>query len=400
MDFILDLRTISLLTALFSFTYGIGLLLFQREQQLSLGLQPFIYTFMTIGCGTMLISFRGFISDGLSIIVANLLICTGFVLALYSFSLFRQAKSINILIAFLSLPFVAISLLYFTYQHPSMNTRIVIVSLQLAMVMFMSGYNIYKGKANDLVLPTRLLSVVFTAVGLSMLLRGLIVLKIPIIYHYLVDSWLHQLGYVSGIFNIIAMVFGLIWLINGRLVTTLENLSFRDSLTSLYNRRGLIESVEKTLKESKKKQSPLTILMCDIDHFKMINDNHGHVIGDYAIQDVAFILKAQLKENDLAFRYGGEEFLVLLPHCDEQEGLRIAEQIRSHIECNQLERMKGLGLTISIGLTQYQVDESFDRAVSRADAALYQAKSQGRNRVISNTEINSITDLSSTITSL
>jgi len=155
----------------------------------------------------------------------------------------------------------------------------------------------------------------------------------------------------------------------------------RDALTGLDNRLAVNERLREEFVRMKRSGRAYAVLLMDIDHFKKVNDTHGHAVGDQALQQVAQILKASLRESDFVARYGGEEFLALLPETDLDNALQVAEKIRTRIEGASLPVVNRV--TISIGLAMAdtgQHDE--DNAVREADDRLYRAKAAGRNRVV------------------
>ena len=157
-----------------------------------------------------------------------------------------------------------------------------------------------------------------------------------------------------------------------------------DPLTGLYNRAALFERLEAAVDESIN-GSPLSLIMFDIDHFKQVNDNHGHLIGDRVIRFVAETLRKNIKGRDTAARFGGEEFTVLLPDTPSSGAFAVAQTIRHIVEGAQLVRVdnkKPLGdITISAGVSTYRKDEGVMEFINRADQALYRSKREGRNRV-------------------
>jgi diguanylate cyclase (GGDEF)-like protein len=166
----------------------------------------------------------------------------------------------------------------------------------------------------------------------------------------------------------------------GRLV----ELATTDALTGILNRGEGIRRFEQEISRSLRKQQPLSIILIDIDYFKKINDNFGHLTGDRAIRLIAGRLVATLRSYDIICRYGGEEFLVVLPATELQKTLEIAERLRSLVEATTVSA-KGTGtsinLTISLGVASLQPGDSLDGLVYRADNALYIAKEEGRNQV-------------------
>jgi len=158
----------------------------------------------------------------------------------------------------------------------------------------------------------------------------------------------------------------------------------RDSLTGLYNRRYMEESLDREFHRARRRERPLSVMMLDIDHFKRYNDNFGHAAGDDALRLVGETLLASVRAEDLACRYGGEEFLLILPECPlAQAGVR-AEQIRARLKELYLERAGELPdvVTVSIGVAAFQATtDSIDLLIKFADDALYQAKHNGRDRI-------------------
>jgi diguanylate cyclase (GGDEF)-like protein len=155
-----------------------------------------------------------------------------------------------------------------------------------------------------------------------------------------------------------------------------------DPLTGLMNRRAILEQLKYQEKRYQRSGTPFVILLLDLDHFKNINDTYGHDIGDKVLVDVAEQLCKSTRQQDMVSRWGGEEFLMLLPDTDMSGGAVLAEKVRNHIE-NQIFSAdnRPLQLTLSIGVAVYRLGQTIDDCIKTADTALYQAKGQGRNRV-------------------
>jgi diguanylate cyclase len=163
----------------------------------------------------------------------------------------------------------------------------------------------------------------------------------------------------------------------------LAALSRTDGLSGLLNRIAWEQFVYLEMARLRRSRQPASLLMLDIDHFKAINDQHGHPAGDEVIRAVAEILSRTLRTSDVAGRYGGEEFGVVLPDTDGQGAAVIAERIRRRIEGATMGRETVLQCTVSIGIAQARPDsEDAGDWIARADRALYEAKRQGRNRVV------------------
>ncbi|MDX1505048.1 MAG: diguanylate cyclase [Spongiibacter sp.] len=170
-----------------------------------------------------------------------------------------------------------------------------------------------------------------------------------------------------------------------RLEQTLNQLASRDALTQCWNRRMIDELMSSSIAESNRKGTPLTLMVVDIDHFKNVNDTYGHASGDIALKHTVDILNQNLREYDQVGRYGGEEFVVLLPSTDKSSAWGIAERIRSSIQFSPaiISDAETIPLTVSIGLAEIRNGNETPLSLfERADKALYTAKQKGRNRVI------------------
>lgn len=157
----------------------------------------------------------------------------------------------------------------------------------------------------------------------------------------------------------------------------LEKMALYDHLTDLYNRHYLMETASLKVSKAIRHGDPLSLLMIDIDHFKKINDTHGHDIGDRVIQSAAAILIENSRNEDIAARFGGEEFLLLLDHCDLESAAAKAEILRAKFESLNPE---GISITASFGVAELNNrHKHFKEFLKDADTALYQAKDDGRN---------------------
>lgn len=169
-----------------------------------------------------------------------------------------------------------------------------------------------------------------------------------------------------------------------RLFDETQRLAITDGLTSIYNRRHLLQLADQEYERARRYHHPLSALMIDIDHFKRVNDTYGHPVGDLALKALVQCCKQNLRESDLLGRYGGEEFLVLMPETDHAEALEAAERIRQRVADMKLaDERNTLSITICIGVATMQAGEnpSLNILIRNADDALYTAKAAGRNCV-------------------
>ncbi|TCZ82438.1 diguanylate cyclase [Lysobacter sp. N42] len=174
-----------------------------------------------------------------------------------------------------------------------------------------------------------------------------------------------------------------------RLLTNLSSArddASRDALTGLANRRAANERLELEAARFARSGAPLSVLMLDLDRFKAVNDRWGHAAGDEVLRALAGALRAELRACDLGARFGGEEFLVLLTDTQLDDAMRAAERIRRRIAALEIDAGEALlRVTVSIGVAQLREGEAVDTAIARADAALYRAKSEGRDRCVAAT---------------
>lgn len=161
----------------------------------------------------------------------------------------------------------------------------------------------------------------------------------------------------------------------------LEEIATHDELTGLFNRRYFLERLNEDLARAERSGQPLHLAILDLDHFKHINDTHGHQAGDRFLREFAGVARRVLRRTDLVARYGGEEFVVLFPHGDTADIQDVLERLRSSVEAVRVPELPGVIVTVSTGMTRWCKGDTSDSLLHRADEALYRAKSEGRNRV-------------------
>jgi diguanylate cyclase (GGDEF)-like protein len=171
---------------------------------------------------------------------------------------------------------------------------------------------------------------------------------------------------------------------NARLFAEVKQLALTDPLTGLCNRRNFLELAENAFSNALRYERPLSVIMVDIDQFKRVNDTYGHFVGDYFLKNVGAIFLSRLRQADIKGRFGGEEFMFILPETHPASALRLAESLRSRIANLHLKTEHGrISITISIGLATLDptTDATLEALLIRADQAMYQAKEAGGNRV-------------------
>ena len=270
-------------------------------------------------------------------------------------------------------------MLWFTVMDPSYHARLVFSAAVRALLLGMLAWLVFRQGVNTM---ARWLSMCALASASAVQL-----LRIATSFTYplgtdIFDVEPHQLIYITSYaFLIFLFSISLILLASERLRTELEHLAHHDSLTNALTRRHMAEACQQELGRCHRHGRQMALLMLDLDHFKAVNDTFGHQTGDRVLIDFVSLVNALLRQADQLGRFGGEEFMLLLPETTLEEALFVANRIR--IACVQ--STKEPSYTVSIGVTtNHPGHDTLDALMARADAALYRAKADGRNRVESN----------------
>ncbi len=200
-----------------------------------------------------------------------------------------------------------------------------------------------------------------------------------------VGSVLSTATYLMTYLAVVFIAFGFVLAATELAAEQNHRMAMEDALTGLPNRRAVIEALARHCSSARRSGRPLTVLLLDIDHFKRVNDQYGHPVGDEVLQRIADTLRQRLRSQDMAGRFGGEEFLVLLPDTTPEGGLTLAETLREEIAAIAIQiDGKTLRVTASIGLhgARLSAKDDCDSLIRHADNALYEAKESGRNRTV------------------
>jgi diguanylate cyclase (GGDEF)-like protein len=326
--------------------------------------------------GWLLLALRGQLPDVIAVVVANVAIVLGFaecVRALRSFG-GRRVQ----LAWYLPVFAVLVSSIVFTYTMPDRHWRMLTNSALLALLLAKSCAEVLRIEPNARRRPRSHWLVAATfAFGAVMLFGRVVRLyvegAVPSVISMTVIVF-----YASAAFGPVVASLGFALMCADRLDRELLYLATIDSLTGAHNRRSLESLAAREIALAQRHGHDLVLLMLDLDHFKLINDRHGHASGDAALRAVTAALRATLREADLLARLGGEEFVVLMPHADRDAGRLAAERLRAAVATTSC---VAAPLSISIGIADWRRGETLDDLLRRADQALYRAKEQGRNRV-------------------
>jgi len=324
----------------------------------------------------------------------SVVLCNGFYFAsallfysglarFYHFDQDRARQRQNALVAL----FMYGVVLFFLFVENDLNLRVLLNSLTVGFLMVRTGVDSLRAAGGRCLQIQKLLS------GCFFLLASLIVLRGVMAMAMRPDTEILRLGsgilplLMGNIMSLVVMVFCMITLTNCRLeqelIESRESLREQaqlDALTGLYNRRRFTELAAHDVLQARRYGHPLSVIMFDMDSFKQVNDTYGHAVGDEVLRGVAEVCRRDLRDVDVAARWGGEEFVVLLPHTGIVGAQETAERLRVSMESLRADLVGELGATASFGVATLH-QEDLEDLLLRADACLYEAKNGGRNRV-------------------
>ncbi|MCA1972343.1 MAG: GGDEF domain-containing protein [Caenispirillum sp.] len=261
-------------------------------------------------------------------------------------------------------------------------TRVAIASFVTAVLSFMTAQTFSHATLSRTLLG-RLLAGLFLCNGAAYLIRGGVAVAAHPEAATFPPGLLGAPILVMGFVVIILVGFGLIVLTSEIMQEELTRQATRDPLTDLFNRRAFNDAAERELSRARRNGRMPAFLLLDLDHFKRLNDTHGHEAGDSLLRAFARTAATGLRPGDVLARFGGEEFVLMLPETDAADAGRVAERIRAGTETATVAGTTGaVSVTVSIGIAVAEMaDGGLDSVLRRADAALYAAKAAGRNRI-------------------
>ncbi|MCX7742827.1 MAG: GGDEF domain-containing protein [Tepidimonas sp.] len=377
----LDLRALVLLLGAIGVMTSVVLLHLWRQNRALLpaaawwGVGPTI-----IFVGTVLLALRGAIGAPVSIVLGNSCIIGG-AIAMYMGSRRFWGEPLPRW-PWIWLGLTAAVLFVFSVVWPNYPLRLTIVPGLMAVVQLAHLRLVWRHDHRSFASQFLLAWVAFSALALAVR-SATAHLERPDADLF-TPTLLHNVYLASYAFSLLGEGIGLVLLAQQRLQEHIRELATHDSLTGAMTRAAWWKAALHEVLRQRRQGTPLTVLMLDLDHFKRINDTHGHPMGDRVLRDFADRVRRTLRATDRFGRYGGEEFIVLLPDTGAQAGCALAERVRAQA------LQEGLpAYTVSIGVTELlpndepaDPERALEGAIARADAALYQAKAQGRDRVV------------------
>jgi diguanylate cyclase (GGDEF)-like protein len=372
--FQVDVRTLALFVAMTFFVQAtaIGAQAFLiRELRQYQGVGAALMANLCVAVGLLLRLFIGRLPDFVSTILSSALILTGpglFYIALGQFTgqTYSKGTVIGVITAVLSL------LLYFTYWNNNIEMRMITLSLGAAALILILIYQLLRTRKTSLRFSADLMLISFLIYGIFLILRTILIALYPpqdSFSNTPIQSATYLLLFVISFF----WSTGFIIMVSQRLRNDLMEIATIDVLTRIPNRRATQAFLERELSRTQRNQSEFSILMIDIDNFKQVNDRWGHSVGDYVLTKTASVFQSMIRKQDWVGRWGGEEFLMIMPgRCDTE---LLAERVRREIARTEYRSgAASFGITISIGIACAKPADEIDQILKNADKALYRAK--------------------------
>ncbi|MCG6202046.1 GGDEF domain-containing protein [Psychromonas antarctica] len=356
------------------------------------------------GClliGVMLIASQAYLPNFISVIIGNSMYPL-WVVFVWQGTRHFQGLAFPLNSVLLSLLLLVCLLTYYTYIDFDTGMRIIVTSLFVAIYSIFTVLDLLKPIHNNSPSIEHQYTVAIVLFFIfSMLVRIAMVVIEKSVPNFISVDWLQQIYELIFMLYSVAFPLGFLWIwqrhvenniveradalqvanaLTDHLRQTAENAALHDPLTLAGNRSKFEHNVNIERDRHLRHHHNLCLAFVDIDHFKLVNDKHGHDVGDQVLQSLVSLFTDIIRNIDKVYRWGGEEFIILLPETKLSEALLVCERIRKHVQLNL--RVKDEGITISIGVSQLRGEESIRELVKRADKLLYTAKDSGRNCVI------------------
>ena len=372
----LDPRSIILMAGVMALLMSMVLFFLRRNYPPSIrGLTEWTVGPILIFVSTLLFGARGLISDLLSMVAANVILLVGLVLLYFGTQrFFGLPKSVRL---WSVLVFAAAGFLIWTHVEPHYGNRVLMMAFLMSLISFSHLRLLVSRGARSF--ATYLTAAALLIQTLAQTYRFVDAFSAPADDLLMILSPTQTVVVTTYAVCILMITIGVVLMATDRLRAEFEHLASHDSLTGALMRRALIDLCEQEFERGRRKPRETSLMVMDLDHFKAINDIHGHPMGDRVLIDFVARTKALLRRPDHLGRFGGDEFVALLPETTQDEAVIVAERIRAGIEHGD-PRLPVC--SVSIGIAESRPDEAnFDALLARADAALYQAKAEGRNSV-------------------
>lgn len=377
----LDLRTIVFLAGAIGALMSVVLFFMHRSYGHSIrGIRPWAWGPLLIFLSSLLLGLRGFADEWLTVVVANLMLLSGVVL-LFAGTRYFYGERLPRWIWPALLASTA-GLYFWGVTMPCYNARLLLVSAFMAVLQGHHFWTVWRHDRHSF--AARFMLAVLGCMVTLMLSRSLSAPWLPAEANLFEPTPLQSAYVGSFAFFMMSLPVGCVLLISERLRHELQHLISHDMLTDALSRRALFQRGHEEIARARRTHRPMTVLMMDIDHFKRVNDEHGHLVGDQVLRDFALRARGELRQMDCLGRFGGEEFMAVLPETDGDQARHVAERIRASRSVHQ----QLPSCSVSIGIATLDpsgplqpIQAAWDQLIARADQALYDAKASGRDRV-------------------
>lgn len=381
----LDIPTLMLVVLLGYALLALELSLTQRRLVAHAALQRWTWSAWLLGLGHLLLVARVAVPERFSVIGGNAVMVLGVVLMADAMSRFVTERALPRWLWWgyaLSLP------AWYGFALLPTPQRVAVASLLLALPPLWMLLLIWRHR-RGLEPAMRVVAVTLVLMVLALVVRGVDALRHPLLYENpLRDGGMQGLVMLASFLTMLGTGFGFVLACSERATRCMEMLASHDDLTGALNRKAAELVLAHGLERARRDAAPLAFVLVDLDHFKRINDEHGHAMGDEVLRCFVATVRARLRASDVVARYGGEEFALILPGSDAAGALRLAEDLRAAVAALRLAPLDGtaaapLAFTMSAGVAVAQRGGVSTAQLYRAaDRALYRAKHEGRNRVL------------------
>lgn len=386
MNFNIDVGTIIIvliLGNLFSGILGVAYAA-QKRNGFNITVYTFLLSRLFDTLGWVLLILRGVIGETFSIFIGTPLLIIGGTLQIIAFLTVKKCYTKPVKKAYII--FTTISIVIFNasvYFHSVESLKISIIAIILITIWSYPIYVLLTDKDSSIL--QKVIAIIYSLELILIFIRGYAAIKSGEEMSLFSDNFYNILFFIGLYILMLVGNFGLILIVKEKSDLDLEKAAAYDELTNILNRRTFLSHANESLALFSRRKEPVSLLLMDLDKFKKVNDVYGHFWGDMVLKDFASTIKGQLREYDLFCRFGGEEFIVLLPGEGEKEALQVAERLRkatedSFVNVSEDSRIK---YTVSIGVVTVIPNSktSLDTLIKLSDDALYTAKNNGRNRV-------------------
>jgi diguanylate cyclase (GGDEF)-like protein len=342
-------------------------------------------TFASGGMGALLLALFDQVPRFFSVVLSDLLVLLSFVLLHIAILDLRRAPSLWPKLGLTLVPIQFTACYWFTFVQQHLRIRLAIFCVALSLQLGQTVLLLVRGARRGTRLPAWFMSAILSFLIATSLSRIATLLFIHSARRSGPNSSLQTIFDIVFVCVAMGIAFGFFWMTTAELSHELEMIANTDPLTGIYNRRVFREHCEREQERSSRTGACFSLLMMDIDHFKSINDRYGHKGGDAMLVAAVETMQDSLRGIDILGRWGGEEFVALLPGTSMDSALLVAQRVRANIESLLLDTGAGaMRMTVSLGVATLRDDgDHLDAMFIRADQALYMAKRGGRNQVLS-----------------